>query len=112
MEQHKEFLVTSAGSLHADLLYGLINHPSISFAIYWMGILVESVFVIGFFTRRFDRWLAGLFLLFLLFDYLVMRIPYFEVMPFLLTLLFAEHKNTRPLQKTYSTTGATQAKPF
>lgn len=109
MEQHKEFLVTSPHNLHADLLYGLINHPNLSFALYWFGIVVEAVFVTGFFTRRFDKWLAGLFILFLLFDYLVMRIPYFEVMPLLLTLLFAQHKNTAPLHTRHSTTGIPQA---
>jgi hypothetical protein len=89
MEQHKDFLISSPGYWQSKLIYFLIEMPLISFSLYWIGILVELSFIVGFFTRRYDRLLIALFMLFLLFDYLVMRIPYFEVLPYLLTLLYS-----------------------
>ena len=89
MEQHKDFLVTSPGYWQTDLIYSLIKMPITSFVLYWIGLIIELCFVIGFFTRRYDRVLITLFILFLVFDYLIMRIPYFEVAPFLLILLYS-----------------------
>jgi len=40
-----------------------------------------------FFTKKYDRFLAMFFVLFLIADYYLMRIPYFELTPLLLTLL-------------------------
>lgn len=89
MDQHKDFLITSPGYWQSRLIYLLISMPLTAFFLYWMGIIIELTFAIGFFTRRYDRLLIVLFLLFLVFDWLVMRIPYFEVTPFLLTFLYS-----------------------
>jgi hypothetical protein len=77
---------------HIDLLSGdcqtalcrfyawLIGHPAIAQGLYIGAVLMESVFVIGFFTRRFDRLLLGLAILFVAADLLVMRIPYWTML--------------------------------
>lgn len=92
LEQHKEWLVTSPAYWHAEFIYWLIDMPLVSFLLYWMGILIELFFVVGFFTKRYDHVLIALFMLFLGFDYFLMRIPYFEVTPFLLTLWHGRYR--------------------
>ena len=73
---------------HSELLSGdcagwlcrgytwLIEHPLAAQCLYWGDILLEAAFVIGLFTRRYDRLLLGLAVLFVVADLLVMRIPY------------------------------------
>jgi hypothetical protein len=77
---------------HIDLLSGdcqtalcrsyawLIGHPAIAQSLYVGAVLMESVFVVGFFTRRFDRLLLALAILFVAADLLVMRIPYWTML--------------------------------
>lgn len=91
MDQHKEFLITAPGNWQATFIYQLIAMPLAAFLLYWLSIITELFFGVGFFSRRFDRVLVFLFLLFLVFDYLIMRIPYIEVVPFLLTFLFSKY---------------------
>ena len=77
---------------HIDLLSGdcqtglcrfyawLIGHPAIAQSLYIGAVLMESVFIVGFFTRRFDRLLLALAILFVAADLLVMRIPYWTML--------------------------------
>jgi hypothetical protein len=77
---------------HTDLLTGdclsiacrayrwLIIHPIISQALYIGGALLEACFIIGFFTRRWDRWLIAFAVVFVLADLLLMRIPYWTIL--------------------------------
>jgi hypothetical protein len=91
LDQHATFLVSDPAHWHAHLLYWLIEMPVTGFLLYWVAIFIELSFGIGFFSRRFDKVLILFFILFLGFDYLVMRIPYFEVSPYLITLLFSRY---------------------
>jgi hypothetical protein len=73
----------SGGQLHSfsSWVYGwLIAHPAISYLFYLGGALLEATFVIGFFTRRIDRMLIVLTLVFVIADLLVMRIPYWTIL--------------------------------
>ncbi len=83
---------------HIDLLSGdcqtticrcyawLIGHPAVAQPLYIGAVLMESVFVVGFFTRRFDRLLLALAILFVAADLLVMRIPYWTMLLGAITL--------------------------
>jgi hypothetical protein len=84
--QHKEILVATPQHWYASFIQWLINHALFSFGIYWAAILLELSFVIGFFTRQYDRWLLGAVLLFLVCNHFLMRIPYYELTPLLLSL--------------------------
>jgi hypothetical protein len=64
----------------------LVQHPAISYAFYAAACLLELSFVIGFFTKKYDRRLMVAFFVFLVMDYLVMRIIYFEWLPFVILL--------------------------
>ncbi len=85
--QHNQLLTTSPGYWQAKLILWLVQHQTLSYILYLLATAIELAFIAGFFTRTFDKLLLALFLLFLVMDYLVMRIPYFEVAPLLLTLL-------------------------
>ena len=94
---------------HIDLLSGdcqtglcrfyawLIGHPAIAQGLYIGAVISESVFVVGFFTRRFDRLLLGLAILFVAADLLVMRIPYWTLLLGGITLWMDNGKRRRAM---------------
>ena len=86
--QHKELFTQQPYGLHAKLLWEVTN-SGWGYFLYLAATLAEMVFVIGFFTKRFDRWLIAIFLLFLVIDHWLMRIPYYETLPWLITLWFS-----------------------
>jgi hypothetical protein len=98
--QHKEYLTSSPGVWHSSFIYWLINNPFVGYFLYLLGTLIELVFLIGFFTRKYDRWLIICFILFLFFDVLIMRIHYWETLPFLLTLVYSKY--TLPEERRYN----------
>jgi hypothetical protein len=87
--QHKEFLTSSPEKWYSYFIYWLINNQGTSYFLYLAGTVIELLFIFGFFTKKFDKWLIGGFLLFLCFNAVIMRIHYWEMTPFLLTLLFS-----------------------
>jgi hypothetical protein len=91
LEHHKEFLVAAPQHWYSRFLYAIIRHPASSYGLYLLATGFELSFGIGFFTRRWDWLLLWLFILFLLADFIVMRIPYFEWLPFGLLLVFSKY---------------------
>ena len=88
--QHKSLLTDSGNeSVRADVYNWLITHPVISSLFYRAATLAELLFGVGFFTKKFDKLLAFTFLLFLIFNAMIMRIDYWEVSPFLVTLIYS-----------------------
>lgn len=84
--QHADLFYTSPGYWQTNMVQWLIKNEVVGFAIYLLGFLLELSFLVGFFTRKYDRWLVLAFVVFLVADHLVMRIPYYELLPFLITL--------------------------
>jgi len=85
----------------------LIDHPRISYSLYLGSVLLEASFIIGFFTRRWDRVLLGLSILFVIADLLVMRIPYWTILLGGITLWLsrpAQRRNTTRKIVIYETT--------
>ena len=85
--QHNQLLTSSPGYWQSGLILWLIQRPQVAYLLYLSATLLELSFVVGFFTKKYDVQLFFLFILFLVMDYLIMRIPYFEVCALLLTLL-------------------------
>ncbi len=90
--QHKDMLINSPGYWQSRFIVYLINHQILSYALYLSSAVIELAFAVGFFTKKYDRLLVLAFILFLIMDYLVMRIPYLELTPFLLTLIYSKNK--------------------
>lgn len=91
--QHKELLVVTPQHWYAQFIFWLVENPIISYSLYLIATIIELSFVVGFFTKKYDKLLLFAFLLFLVFDHFVMRIPYYEVAPLLLTLLFRKRES-------------------
>lgn len=94
--QHKEFLASTPGYWFTNMIYWLINHSAVSYLLYVGGALLELFFLVGFFTRKFDKWLIVAFLLFVAADLFLMRIYYWELSPFILTLVYSKYKLPAP----------------
>jgi hypothetical protein len=87
--QHADYMATSPGAWYTSFTYWLVQHPVVSQSMYVAGTLLELAFIIGFFTRKYDRLLLLAFILFLLADILLMRIHYWEISAFMITLLYS-----------------------
>jgi len=89
--QHKEYIASSPNGWFTNLVYWLVAHPYISYALYTGAAIVEFSFLVGFFTKKYDKIFIVAFILFLLLDLFLMRIPYWEVTPFLITLVYSRY---------------------
>lgn len=78
--QHSELLISDPGSLASRVYAWLIDHPVVSWWLYFGALALEASFIIGLFTRRYDRILLALAVLFVGADLLVMRLPYWTVL--------------------------------
>ncbi|MCP4442654.1 MAG: hypothetical protein GY810_27425 [Aureispira sp.] len=76
--QHLDFMVQNPTHWYSDFINYLLSSPTICAAL-WYGMLVlELFFVVGFFTRRLDKFLLYFVLLFFFADYWVMNLAFFE----------------------------------
>ena len=96
--QHKEFLTSAPDYWLTHFFYWMINHPLVGYLIYVLGTLLELSFLTGFFTRKFDRILLYAFILFLLLDLFLMRIYYWELSPFMITLIYSRYRRHSALK--------------
>lgn len=90
--QHNQLLTNSPAYWQSQLILYFIQRPQLSYLLYLSATLLELFFFIGFFTKKYDRLLVLLFILFVIMDFLMMRIPYFEIAPLLLTLLLKNNE--------------------
>ncbi len=95
--QHADLLLTSPGYWQTEMIQWLIDHKTAGFILYLSAAVLELVFIVGFFTKKYDHLLVTGFLVFLVFDHLVMRIPYYEVLPYLITLRVAAMRRDLPV---------------
>ncbi len=89
--QHKQYLAANAGDWFTRFAIFLIEHKTISYGLYFLGTLAELIFVIGFFTRKYDRVLMLFFILFFVTDYFLMRINYSSWAVFAGLLYFSKY---------------------
>ena len=91
IKQHADILASTPLNWYSRSIRFLIMHQSLSYCLYLFGFLLEFGFVIGFFTKQYDRLLIILFCLFLVFDYMIMGICYIAWMPFLGCLYLSKY---------------------
>lgn len=80
--QHFEHLIHFPDHISTQIGTYFIEHPDIAMGFYCLVTLIQLSFAMGFFTRRYDKYLLVAFLLFILGDYLVMRVEYWEFLVF------------------------------
>ncbi len=91
LRQHAGILIEPSPTWFTHFLLYLIQHEYLAYLLYFFTVLLEFVFVIGFFTRRYDKILILLFCVFIVFDYFLMEINYFFWLPFLGCLYFSQY---------------------
>ncbi|MFT3981226.1 MAG: hypothetical protein QM687_12195 [Ferruginibacter sp.] len=80
--QYAAVLASGAKGWFVSLTRFLVNNPVTAFVLYWIVTLAELFFMAGLFTRRLDRWLLLMLVVFICFDYFLMEINYFSWLPF------------------------------
>ena len=91
--QHLEHIVLFPDHITTHIAAGLINQPSLAFMFYIMIALLQISFLIGFLTRKYDKLLLMGFLLFILGDFLVMRVEYWEFFVFIPVFFLSKAKS-------------------
>lgn len=94
--QHAAYITQAPTDWFTRCINYLVIHKELSYLLYLISTIAELVFVIGFFTRKFDKILILIFLIFILFDFLLMRINYFSWVAFLGCLWFAKYEEPKP----------------
>jgi len=90
--QHIDYLISYPDAYFSHFINYLIAQPNLA-NLFWYGAwFLELSFVIGFFTRRFDKVLGSLFILFFIIDYLLMHLCFVEFCIF--ALVFYPCKNS------------------
>ena len=92
LKQHAAYLAGATGDWFSGMVYFLVRHEKLSYLLYLLATLLEGTFIIGFFTRKYDRALILLFLTFVVFDYFLMRINYFSWTAFMGCLWYSGYK--------------------
>jgi hypothetical protein len=87
--QHKEILVITPQHWYSKFIQFLINTPKLSYALYFAGTIFELSCLVGFFTKKYDRFIVVGWLFFLCFDHFIMRIPYYEISALLLPFIIS-----------------------
>lgn len=90
--QHAAILSSGEQSLFIRMLTFFINHPLLSNMLYWIVAAGELFFLVGIFTKRYDRILIVILVSFLLFDYILMQINYFSWLPFAACFYYSQKK--------------------
>lgn len=91
VRQHASYLANDSETFYGQMILYLVNNIYLSYFLYFSAFLTEISFGIGFFTKKFDRYLIVFFCLFLLFNYILMGINYSAWLAFLGCLYFSRY---------------------
>ena len=81
--QHVDLSILNPTSLTYQISLWLIDHPIIATILWLLFFACELVFIIGFFTKKHDLFLAFVLILIIVHTYILMRISLFDFMLFL-----------------------------
>jgi hypothetical protein len=98
--QHADLLALPGDGAYKDFIQWLINYPVVSYGLYGCATLAELSFLIGFFTRKWDRVLGLIFIVFLILDKFLMGIDYMDSLLLVLTLFIPMQKVAAPERTT------------
>jgi hypothetical protein len=93
LEQHLRHLVYDSNDYFSRLIYFLINSTMFSQSLYCMVFIIQVSFISGVFTKKFDRILLCLFIIFIVLDYFLMRIDYLIWIGYGIVLYFSKFIN-------------------
>ena len=90
--QHNNYLASNSNDPFTKFIYFLVQHKTLAQSLYVLATIAELSFLIGLFTRKFDRLLIVVFCSFLVFDYFLMQINYFTWLVFMGCFYFSRYK--------------------
>lgn len=99
--QHIDNFINWPDHYITQTLSTFIGEPSFCFWLFLSAVIFQLSFSIGFFTKKYDNVLALLLIIFIVSDYLVMRIEYWEFIVFL-PLLLTQFRSQKQLTKAVS----------
>lgn len=79
LQQHTALLVVTPEHWYAHFIQFLINTPKLSYALYFVCAIFEISCILGYFTKKYDKFIVFAWLMFLFLDHLIMRITYYEI---------------------------------
>jgi hypothetical protein len=79
LDTRADYLAQNDSTLLSKLLFWLIGHPSLMDFITISGGVLQGCFLVGFFTKRFDKYLVTLSFLFHTINYFLFDIVFFEL---------------------------------
>lgn len=82
-----DLFLEAPDSLHAQFFTWLLQHGTLSWLLFVLATLLETVFIVGFFTRRYDKWLFATAIVLHIGFWFTMRFFAFELIVLDLALL-------------------------
>jgi hypothetical protein len=82
-------------SFFSDMYHWLFQYPGITNALYISGVILEGVFIIGFFTKKYDFWLLILSLVLITGFWFMADAFFFQLLVLSFTLINFTHKRSR-----------------
>lgn len=89
IHQHAPYFTVNSGNVYAKIILFFIEHKILSYSVFLLGFLAELLFIVGFFTKKYDKQLMILFVGFLVFNLFFMRIDYLNWFVFAGTLFLS-----------------------
>jgi hypothetical protein len=97
MQQHTLLLSSHCNDVMCTFYQYLIHHPLLAQLLYITATLLELLFILGWFTKKFDLYLLLLAMLFFIADYFLMKINYWPIMIAAITLMERKSQRKRNL---------------
>lgn len=91
LEQHATYLIENPYTFKTSILNFLIENPLYSYTLWLGAILIELFFLVGFFTKRFDWILLILLSVFVIGDYFLMNLYFWEFLVLCITFFRRQH---------------------
>ncbi len=89
IHQHTPYLTVNASNVYGKFILYLINHKLLAYSLYFFGFLMELIFCVGFFTKKYDKVLILLFIGFIILNLTLMRIDYLNWVVFVACLYWS-----------------------
>lgn len=77
-QMNAEWFLFHKDGIQAGIIHYLVGHPSISQWLFRLAVIVDLAMIVGFFTRRFDKWLLAGLVSFHVCNYFLLHISFIE----------------------------------
>ena len=95
LHQHAQILVDGKNNFTTSIITFFIAHKVIAYIFYFGAFIAEVSFAIGFFTKKYDKYLAIVLFAFLFLDFITMFIYYFSWVVFIGYLYFTKFEKEK-----------------